>query len=105
MINVTINGRSYSAEENTTILDIAKANQIYIPTLCYLEGVSDVGSCRLCVVAVEGFERLLPACRTIARDGMVITTDSEDIQLVRFSAVTFRQPRSNLPALAFLLIH
>ena len=39
MINVTINGRSYSAEENTTILDIARGNHIDIPTLCYLEGV------------------------------------------------------------------
>ncbi len=79
MINVTINGRSYSADENTTILDIAKANHIYIPTLCYLEGVSDVGSCRMCVVGVEGYDRLLPACRTKAQDGMVITTESDDI--------------------------
>ena len=79
MISVTINGRPYSAEDNTTILDIAGNNHIYIPTLCYLEGVSDVGSCRLCVVAVEGYDRLLPACRTKAKDGMVVTTDSEEL--------------------------
>ena len=79
MISVTIDGRSYSAEENTTILNIAKANDIYIPTLCYLEGVSDIGSCRLCVVEVEGFNAFLPACRTKAKDGMVIKTDSEQL--------------------------
>ena len=70
MINVTIDGKVYSAENSATILDIAKANGIYIPTLCYLEGVSDIGSCRLCVVEVEGYDSFLPACRTKAKDGM-----------------------------------
>ena len=77
MINVTINNIACTAQEGASILDIARANDIYIPTLCYLEGVSDVGSCRLCVVEVEGYERMLPACRTKARDGMVITTESD----------------------------
>ncbi len=83
MITVTINGTAYSAEEGTTILDIARANDIYIPTLCYLEGVNDLGSCRLCVVEVEGYERFLPACRSMAKDGMVITTDSEKLNEYR----------------------
>ncbi|MCR5147677.1 MAG: formate dehydrogenase subunit alpha [Eubacterium sp.] len=77
MINITINGKLCQSEENTTILDIARENDIDIPTLCYMKGVSDVGSCRLCVVEVEGFSNLLPACRTMAKDGMVISTESE----------------------------
>ncbi|SEF45315.1 NAD-dependent formate dehydrogenase catalytic subunit [Eubacterium ruminantium] len=77
MINITINGKLCQSEENTTILDIARENNIDIPTLCYMKGVSDVGSCRLCVVEVEGFSNLLPACRTMAKDGMVISTESE----------------------------
>ena len=77
MINVKINGVSYQAEDGKTILDIARENDIKIPTLCYMEGVSDIGSCRLCMVEAEGFTKLLPACRTKAKDGMVLTTESE----------------------------
>ncbi len=79
MVNITINGKLYQAEEGSTILTIARNNKIDIPTLCYMEGVSDVGSCRLCMVEVEGFTNLLPACRTKAKDGMVITTESEKL--------------------------
>ena len=77
MIEIRINGISYQAEEGKTILDIARENSIDIPTLCYMEGVSDIGSCRLCAVEVEGFRNLLPACRTKAKDGMVIITASD----------------------------
>lgn len=77
MIEIRINGISYQAEEGKTILDIARKNGIDIPTLCYMEGVSDIGSCRLCAVEVEGFSNLLPACRTKAKDGMVIITASD----------------------------
>ena len=77
MITITINQRSIQAPEGRTILQIARDNGIDIPTLCYLEDVSDIGMCRLCMVEAEGYGQLLPACRTVATDGMVITTDSE----------------------------
>ncbi|MBO7356459.1 MAG: (2Fe-2S)-binding protein, partial [Lachnospiraceae bacterium] len=77
MINIRINGLDLQAEDGKTILDIARSNGIDIPTLCYMEGVSDIGMCRLCVVEAEGFDNLLPACRTKARDGMVIVTESD----------------------------
>ena len=76
MMTVKINGKDYRAKEGATILEIARENGIYIPTLCFLEDVSDIGSCRLCMVEAEGFERMLPACRTKAVDGMVLTTES-----------------------------
>ena len=77
MVNITINGIDYEVKKDATILDVAKDNGIYIPTLCYLEGVSDIGSCRLCVVEVQGYDNLLPACRTKVKDGMIINTESE----------------------------
>ncbi|MBP5309508.1 MAG: formate dehydrogenase subunit alpha [Lachnospiraceae bacterium] len=77
MVNITINGTDYEVKKDATILDVAKDNGIYIPTLCYLEGVSDIGSCRLCVVEVQGYDNLLPACRTKVKDGMIINTESE----------------------------
>lgn len=77
MITLTINGKKYEAREGSTILDVAKANGIDIPTLCYMKGVSDIGMCRLCVVEAEGYDRMLAACRTKVKDGMVLTTESE----------------------------
>ena len=77
MIKIKINGKDYEASKGSTILDVARANNIDIPTLCYREGVSDIGSCRLCVVEAEGFDKLLPACRTRVKEGLVITTESE----------------------------
>ncbi len=82
MISLTINGQKYEAEEGKTILDIAKDNNIKIPTLCYMEGVSDIGSCRLCMVEAEGYGTL-PACRTKARDGMILTTETKDLARYR----------------------
>lgn len=79
MIKIKINGNEYEVNEGATILEVARDKGIDIPTLCFLEGVSDVGSCRLCVVEVEGFYTLLPACRTRTKDGMVITTESETL--------------------------
>ncbi|MBQ7260267.1 MAG: formate dehydrogenase subunit alpha [Lachnospiraceae bacterium] len=83
MINITVNGKVIEAQENTTILETAKAAGIDIPTLCYLKGVSNIGSCRLCMVEVEGYGYLLAACKTKVREGMVINTESERISLYR----------------------
>lgn len=77
MISFSINGSRCQAKEGTTILEAARARGISIPTLCYLKGVSDIGSCRMCMVEAKGFDMLLPACRTKAADGMEITTESE----------------------------
>ena len=79
MISLTINNKQYKAKEGMTILEVAQHNKVYIPTLCYREGVSDIGSCRLCVVEAEGFDNLLPACRTKVKEGMVITTESDTL--------------------------
>ncbi len=83
MIRVNINGRDYQVEDGTTILEIARKHRIDIPTLCFLEGVSDIGSCRLCMVEAKGYERLLPACRTKVCDGMIIVTESERLTKYR----------------------
>jgi bidirectional [NiFe] hydrogenase diaphorase subunit len=62
--------------EGQTILQAAKANGKYIPTLCDLEGLTPVGACRLCIVEVSGIDRLIPACTTPIQDGMSVTTTS-----------------------------
>jgi predicted molibdopterin-dependent oxidoreductase YjgC len=66
-----------------TILAVAQQAGIWIPTLCFLKDRSAVGSCRVCVVEVEGEEHPLPACKTAAREGMVVTTTSERLTTYR----------------------
>ena len=79
MINLTINGIEIQAQEGQTILKAARENGIHIPTLCFLEGINEIGSCRICVVEIEGRAGLATACNTVVREGMKIQTDSEAV--------------------------
>jgi len=78
-----IDGKEISAEEGATILQAADENGIRIPTLCHLEGVYDVGACRLCLVELAGTPKLLPACTTKVAEGMDVQTNSERLQKYR----------------------
>jgi bidirectional [NiFe] hydrogenase diaphorase subunit len=75
-----IDGQEVSAVRGQTILDVARENDIQIPTLCHLEGLSDVGACRLCVVEIKGSNKLFPACVTSIYEGMEVSTNSERLQ-------------------------
>ena len=86
-LSIRIDGELVSALEGQTILEAAKAAGKYIPTLCYLEGLSTVGACRLCIVEVSGTDRLLPACTTPAQDGMSVTTTSPKLTQYRRIAI------------------
>lgn len=59
---LTIDGKEVSASRKQTILEVARENDIEIPTLCHLDGLSDVGACRMCLVEIKGSNKLLPAC-------------------------------------------
>jgi bidirectional [NiFe] hydrogenase diaphorase subunit len=78
-----IDGRQISVEESATILQAAEEANVNIPTLCHLEGVYDVGACRLCLVEVTGVPKLLPACTTRIAEGMEVRTDSERLRNYR----------------------
>ncbi len=82
-IKLTIDGKTLEVVKGTTILAAAQMADIKIPTLCFLKDRSAIGSCRVCVVEVEGMEYPLPACKTVARDGMVVTTSSERLTTYR----------------------
>ncbi len=85
-ITVFINGRKFIAGKGQTILEIALANDIFIPHLCYDPRLRPQGSCRLCLVEVEGRPEAVPSCLTAAEDAMKVTTDSEHINhLVRLN--------------------
>lgn len=102
MISVTIDGRDLQLEEAGSVLEICKRQGIRIPTLCYNEHLSVHGGCRLCMVETATAlaperRRLVPACSTIATDGMLVFTDTEPvIEARRFIAelTLYRVPDS-----------
>ena len=85
MVTLTIDGREVQAEEGKTILETARDNNIYIPSLCYHEGVVPYGACRLCMVEIvsRGRERLVASCLYPVEGGLVVKTDSPRITNVR----------------------
>ncbi|HBO39428.1 MAG TPA: formate dehydrogenase subunit alpha [Pasteurellaceae bacterium] len=96
MINLNIDGLDIQVEEGITILDAAKSAGVQIPTLCYLKNVSDIGSCRVCVVEVDGMEKLATSCNTLARDGMVIRTKTNKVVKSRRMALDLILSHHNL---------
>ena len=80
---LNIDGRELLALPGQTILEAARDNGISIPTLCYDERTAVYGGCGLCVVEVEGTERLVPACNTEILEGMVIYTNSPRVRDAR----------------------
>jgi len=80
---LTINGRTLSFTPGETILDVARRNGIFIPTLCHLDHTTPTGACRVCVVEVVGGRALAPSCAMPAGDDMVVRTDSPPVLLAR----------------------
>jgi bidirectional [NiFe] hydrogenase diaphorase subunit len=73
---LSIDGKMVTAREGETLLQVAREAGVRVPTLCQLDGVSDVGACRLCLVEVEGWRRLAPACVTHAQEGLMVHTQT-----------------------------
>ena len=83
VVTLKIDGKDVSGRADETILDLARENNIHVPTLCYLEGLSGWGACRLCLVEVKGVNKLLPACVTRVAQGMEVSTASDRLQKYR----------------------
>ena len=73
MVNLTIDGKKISVEENTTIMQAAASNGIPIPKLCYLKGINEIAACRVCVVELEGKEKLITSCNNVVKEGMAVS--------------------------------
>ena len=83
MVNITINGKALAVKHGTTIMEAATQMGIPIPHLCYLKDINEIGACRICVVEVEGTERLVPACNTRVVEGMSIHTNTPRVREAR----------------------
>ncbi|MDO5135360.1 MAG: [FeFe] hydrogenase, group A [Eubacteriales bacterium] len=87
MVNLTIDGKKISVKENTTIMEAARQNGITIPKLCYLKDINEIAACRVCVVEMEGRNRLLTSCNNVAKEGMVLYTNSPKVRKDRRATV------------------
>ncbi len=88
-VELQIDGTSVSVPEGATILDAARQLGIETPTLCFLENLTPVNVCRVCVVELEGSRVLVPACSRKVEAGMIIKTDSERVRLSRRLVLEF----------------
>ncbi len=87
MANLTINGKQITVPNGITILDAARRNDIYIPTLCDDPRLEPHGGCRLCLIQVKGMPRPVTACTTPVTEGMEIETTNEQIERQRRTIV------------------
>jgi NADH-quinone oxidoreductase subunit G len=85
LIKVTIDGKEIETTYGKTILEVARENDIYIPTMCYLTKVEPIASCRMCVVEVEGVDGMILSCQEKAVNGAVITTKTQELESERES--------------------
>lgn len=76
MVNIKIDGMPLSVPKNSTILEAARSAGIYIPTLCYLKDINEIGACRMCVVEVKGARSLVASCVYPVAEGMEVITNS-----------------------------
>jgi len=83
IVNFKIDGKDVSAQKGETILQVARANDIYIPTMCYISKTTPCASCRMCVVEAEGVEGFVLSCNTPPTEGIEITTNNEELELER----------------------
>ena len=83
VLTLVIDGQDVAGPSGQSILQVAAENDIAIPTLCHLDGLSEVGACRLCVVEVAGRAKPAPACVTAIEEGMSVVTSSETLLAYR----------------------
>ncbi|MCD8020139.1 MAG: FAD-dependent oxidoreductase [Clostridiales bacterium] len=87
MAVITIDGTQLTVPDNKNVLDCALENGIYIPHLCHHKDLSPLGSCRMCIVEVEGEEEVKTSCTLKAKDGMVIQTKTPKLEQLRMLAL------------------
>ena len=100
-MEIIIDNKKCSCQSGQTILQVARENNIDIPTLCYLKGVNEPASCRVCVVEVGGMPKLVTACSTKVRENMVVKTNTTKVIKARKSALELLLSNHNQNCLAF----
>lgn len=82
-VSLMIDGIRMFADQGATILEVARQNNIFIPTLCYHPRLEPLGHCRICIVRIDGIERPITSCDNPVAEGMIVTTDSPELHEMR----------------------
>ena len=80
LIKVTINGQEFSVEKGARLIDVCRENAFNIPSFCYYKDLALQASCRMCLVRIEKMPKLQTSCTITCTDGMVVTTQSPEIE-------------------------
>jgi NADH-quinone oxidoreductase subunit G len=86
-INITVDGKKVTTPAGTLLIEACKTVGIEVPSFCYYPNLSLQGACRMCLVKVEKMPKLQTACTTVVGEGMIVTTDSDEIKQARKSMV------------------
>lgn len=89
LIKVTINGRDFQVAKGARLIDVCRQNSFDIPSFCYYADLALQASCRMCLVRIEKMPKLQTSCTIICTDGMVVTTQSEEIEKAQRSMLEF----------------
>lgn len=89
LVKVTVNGNVFEVEKGRPLIDVCRENGYAIPSFCYYSDLALQGSCRMCMVRVEKMPKLQTSCTLTCTDGMVVTTESEEIEKARRGMVEF----------------
>jgi NADH-quinone oxidoreductase subunit G len=89
LIKVTINGRDFQVAKGARLIDVCRDNQFDIPSFCYYADLALQASCRMCLVRIEKMPKLQTSCTIICTDGMIVTTQSEEIEKAQRSMLEF----------------
>jgi NADH-quinone oxidoreductase subunit G len=88
-VTLTIDGRQVTVEKGKTVLEAANQHGVPVPYYCYHPGLGVDGSCRVCIVKIEKMAKLQTACSTLCTEGMVVTTNTPDVEAARASVFEF----------------
>src|SRR3974390_2288349 len=86
-VNLTVDGKKVTSPAGTRLIEACKRVGIEVPSFCYYPGLSLQGACRMCLVRVEKMPKLQTACTTVVAEGMIATTDSDELRQARKSMV------------------
>ncbi|MCZ6684362.1 MAG: 2Fe-2S iron-sulfur cluster-binding protein, partial [Candidatus Dadabacteria bacterium] len=89
MPKLTIDGKELEVEDGLNLIQAASRLDIDIPHFCYHPALSVVAQCRQCLVELEGFPKVMPACNTYVREGLIVKTDSDRAVKARKATIEF----------------
>ena len=89
LIRVTLNGSDFQVAKGARLIDVCRDNSFAIPSFCYYADLALQASCRMCLVRIEKMPKLQTSCTIICTDGMVVTTQSEEIEKAQRSMLEF----------------